>query len=190
VRVIFPLALVGKRTLPVAIAIVLPCVLAACGGGSNHALKPANVVRGPLFRFQAPAGWKAATTSLGVAAARTTARNAAGDARVSVTSFSLVKPYNPKLFTAAAKELDGVAAQLAKQSHSTLSESKTVIVDGRKIRAYRLTVHPANGQPFDERIGFFLLGKSEYQLLCRAPVGSGDPDGACALLYATFKAEP
>jgi hypothetical protein len=31
-----------------------------------------------------------------------------------------------------------------------------------------------------------LQGKREYQLLCRAPAGAGDPDGACALLYASF----
>ena len=58
--------------------------------------------------------------------------------------------------------------------------------DGQKVRAYRLTVKPASGTAFDERIGFVLHGKREYQLLCRAPVGAGDPDGACALLYSTF----
>jgi hypothetical protein len=33
-----------------------------------------------------------------------------------------------------------------------------------------------------------LQGTREYQLFCRAPAGSSDPDGACALLYSSFKA--
>ena len=105
---------------------------------------------------------------------------------MSATAFTLLKPYSPKLFALAAKELDKVAANLAAQAHGTLTESATVTVDGRRIRAYRLTVRPTSGKAYDERIGFVLQGKHEYQLLCRAPAGAGDPDGACALLYASF----
>jgi hypothetical protein len=187
VRVIFPLALVGKRTLPITLALVLPLALAACGGGSKHVQPTANVVvKGPGFRFEAPSGW-ARTTTETAAQARL---DASGQTVVSATVFTLLKPYSPKLFAAAAKELDGVAAKLATQSRSTLSERKTVTVDGRLVRAYRLTAHPPSGPPFDERIGFVLVAKREYQLLCRAPVGSGDPGGACALLYASFKTVP
>ena len=185
-RGIFPLAVVGKRTLPIILAIVLPLGLAACGGGSKSA-KPAgqSLVKGLGIQFAAPAGWTTTTTG-----AALEARPAAGTALVSATAFALLKPYSPSLFARAAKELDRVAAKLAAQSRSSLAESKTITVDGRRVRAHRLTVHPASGPPFDERIGFVLHGKKEYQLLCRAPVGAGDPDGACALLYSSFKIVP
>jgi hypothetical protein len=49
------------------------------------------------------------------------------------------------------------------------------------VRAYR----------YDEgasqiRIGFVLVEKREYQLLCRLPAGGADLDGACALLFDSF----
>jgi hypothetical protein len=176
--------MVGKRTLPLIAVLIAPFALAACGGAAKQA-RPADsaVVKGSGFQFEAPTGWT--TKSSGTSSEAR--RDAGGRTMVSATAFTLLKPYSPKLFDQAAKELDRIAAKLAVQSKSKLSESTTVMVDGKKIRAYRLTVHPASGPSFDERIGFVLLGKREYQLLCRAPVGSGDPSGACALLYATFR---
>jgi hypothetical protein len=192
VRGIFPLVVLGKRdgkrngkkTLPLILAIVLALSLAACGGGSKTGSVAANaVVRGTGFRFEAPPGWRTSRTDASVVVRQ----DAAGGALVSATSFALLKPYSPKLFARAAKELDSVAAKLAAQSHTTIGESQTVSVGGEKVRAYRLTVKPASGTPFDERIGFVLHGKREIQLLCRAPIGASDPDGACALLYSTFR---
>jgi hypothetical protein len=176
--------MVGKRTLPFIVVLAVPFALAACGGASKQG-RPAGgaVVKGLGFQFEAPSGW----TTKSSATSTEARRDAAGRTMVSATAFTLLKPYSPKLFDRAAKELDHVAAKLALQSKSKLSESKTVTVDGKKIRAYRFTVHPASGPSFDQRIGFVLIGKREYQLLCRAPVGSGDPNGACALLYETFK---
>ena len=138
--------------------------------------------RGAGFRFEAPAGWSVQRTRTETAARR----DANGASLVSATAFKLLKPYSPKLFGRAAKELDKVAANLATQAHGALTESATVTVDGKRIRAYRLTVRPASGKAYDERIGFVLEGTREYQLLCRAPRGANDPDGACALLYASF----
>ncbi len=188
----FPLAVLGKRngkrTLPLVLAAIVPLLLVACGGSAKHSQAPAarTVVKGFGFQFQAPAGWKTKSTGMATEARR----DAAGRTSVSATAFTLLKPYSPKLFAKAAKELDGIAAKLAVQSKSKLSESKTIVVDGQRVRAYRLTVHPAAGLPFDERIGFVLLGKREYQLLCRAPVGSADPDGGCGLLYSSFTTTP
>jgi len=81
------------------------------------------------------------------------------------TAFTLLKPYSPKLFPKAAKELDRIAAKLAAQSHSKLSESKTITVDGQTVRAYRLTVHPTSGLSFSvtmvrERSGRYSVGRS------------------------------
>jgi hypothetical protein len=94
-----------------------------------------------------------------------------------VRSFTLVKPYDPTRFGAAAKELDGIAAKLAAAAGTTLTRQETVIVAGRKTRAYR----------FDStRIGFVLIGRTEYQLLCKLAPGGADPGGACALLFSSF----
>jgi len=137
-------------------------------------------VRGPGFQFSVPAGWTVHRSSRTVDARREAAV-------VSATAFTLLKPYSPAGFARAAKELDGVAAKLAAQSRGTVTASATTTVAGTRIRAYRFTGRPATGAPYDERIGFVLRGKREVELLCQASAGSGDPDGACGLLFASFK---
>lgn len=94
-----------------------------------------------------------------------------GGGLVSVTTFPLVKPYDPANFAAAAKELDRVAAQLAKQAGASISQSETVTVANREVRAYRYA---------DKRIGFVLVGKREYQLFCARAAS------ACDLLFSSF----
>jgi hypothetical protein len=100
-----------------------------------------------------------------------------GASRVSVTRYTLQKPYRPALFAAAAKELDGIARKLAAEAGRKLTEKQTVRVDGKRIRAYRFGT---------TRIGFVLVGKREYQLLCELPPNGRDADGACDLLFKSF----
>ena len=135
---------------------------------------------GPGFQLFVPAGWTVRRTLRAVSARR-------GSALVSATAFTLLKPYSPALFSRAARELDGVAADLAAQSKGKLTERATTTVDGMRIRAYRFTGRPPTGAAYEERIGFVLQGKREVQLLCQAASGAGDPDGACALLFASFR---
>jgi hypothetical protein len=94
-----------------------------------------------------------------------------GSALVSVTRFPLLKPYDPGRFPAVAKELDRIAAQLAKQAGGSLAAKETTIVDGQRIRAYRYG---------NKRIGFVLDGRREYQLFC---LQAGE---ACDLLFSSF----
>jgi hypothetical protein len=121
-------------------------------------------VRGNGFTVEVPEGWVVSRPRGAVVARR-------GSGLVSVTAFPLLKAYDPTRFAAAARELDALAARLAKQAGTTLAASETVTVDGQKIRSYRYA---------DKRIGFFLTGKREYQLFCER-AGS-----ACDLLYRTF----
>jgi hypothetical protein len=137
-------------------------------------------VAGPGFEFSVPAGWTVQHTVRAVDAHR-------GSALVSATAFTLVKPYSPALFGKAARELDGVAAKLAAGSNGAVTDRTTTTVDGRRIRAYRLTGRPPKGEAYAERIGFVLEGRREVELLCQAGSGAGDPDGACALLFASFR---
>jgi hypothetical protein len=122
------------------------------------------VVRGPGFSFAVPGGWHTTRTPRAISSSD-------GKARVSVTTYTLQKPYRPALFAAAARELDRVAGQLAANAGQRLTERQTVEVAGRKIRAYRFGTM---------RIGFVLEGRREYQLLCL------DPGAACGLLFETF----
>jgi hypothetical protein len=130
------------------------------------------VLHGAGFRFSVPEAWQSSTAK-GVVAARS------GGAAVSVRTFTLVKRYDPARFDAAAKELDGIAAKLASAAGATLAEKQTTTVGGERIRAYRFA---------STRIGFFLTGRREYQLLCRLAPDGTDRDGACALLFASFSA--
>ena len=99
-----------------------------------------------------------------------------GDDLVSVTRYTLVKPYEPAKFQAAAKELDGIAAQLAARNGGKVTKRETTEVAGRRIRAYTIE---ANGRSM--RIGFVLDDKTEYQLVC-----SGAARTACDLLFSSF----
>jgi hypothetical protein len=128
------------------------------------------VVHGPGFSFSAPASWSTSRTERAVLVRD-------GESRVSVTTYTLQKPYRRALFAAAAKELDGVAAKLAAAAGGTLRQKQTINVAGEKIRAYR----------FDAtRIGFVLVGRREYQLLCELSATSQDTGNACALLFKSF----
>jgi len=166
-----------------AFVLIVPLLAASCGGSSTkNSRVAAHVVRGPGFQFSVPEGWTVHRSVRTLEARREAAL-------VSATAFTLIKPYAPELFAQAVKELDGVAAKLAAESNGTLTASATTTVDGTRIRAYRFTGRPAKGAPYDERIGFLLQGKREVELLCQATAGSGDPDGACALLFSSFRLE-
>jgi hypothetical protein len=160
--------LLVRAVLPLALLFIL----SACGGGMQPKASSTRVLRGQGFTFSVPAAWRA-SVGTGVVAARR------GSAAVSVRTFRLVKRYDPAHFGAAAKELDGIAEKLAAEAKTSLAGKETTTVGGQKIRAYTYGT---------TRIGFFLAGRREYQLLCRLGPGRRDSDGACALLFSTFSA--
>lgn len=125
-------------------------------------------MRGPGFRFEAPAGWSV------VRAGRSTQARS-GAALVSVTTFPLARPYEPSLWSKVLPELDRVARELAAREDGRLEHARTEEIAGRKARVYDIARAGA-----DERIAFVLDGRREYQLFCRSP---GDP---CDGLLASF----
>ncbi|HET7566422.1 MAG TPA: hypothetical protein VFJ91_00395 [Gaiellaceae bacterium] len=181
-RAVVPEASGWKRF---AVLLIVPLFAAACGssgGASTTASASARTVTGPGFRFSVPAGWRVRHDAQG-ANARSPGNPAA---LVSAATFRLGKTYAPADFAAATKELDGVAARLARAAGGTVTESETTTVDGRKVRAYRFDAKPNGAGAYADRVGFVLAGKREVQLLCQAPADAGDPDGACALLFSSF----
>ena len=127
------------------------------------------MVSGPGFTVSVPTGWAVRKNGKSLVATR-------GDGLVSVTRYTLLKPYEPSKFQAAAKELDGIAAQLAAKNGGKVTKRETVEVAGRKTRAYTFE---ADGRWM--RIAFVLDDKTEYQLVC-----SGDARTACDLLFSSF----
>ena len=101
---------------------------------------------------------------------------AGGGSVVSVTVFSLRKPYTPALFHRASVELDRVAGKLVADSHGRLTESVTTTLAGQKARAYRYST-----AAYEARIGFVLAGRREYELFCR---DAKNP--VCDQLFASF----
>jgi hypothetical protein len=165
---------------------MVPLLASSCGGSAPpKATGPSHRVVGAGFSFSAPEGWTDTQTGATVVVRQP---GQTEGPLVSATAYRLAKPYSAALFSKAARELDGVAAKLAQASGGTVTESVTTTVDGQKIRAYRFTAHPSGKPSTDDRIGFLLEGRHEYQLLCRVPAGAGDPDGACALLFGSFAA--
>jgi hypothetical protein len=128
------------------------------------------VLHGTGFSFSVPKAWRSTISERIV-------RAASGRSEVSVQTFPLLKPYRPEQFAAVTKELDRDAQQLAAQAGKPLEARETTTVAGLKIRAYRYGT---------TRIGFVLVDKLEYQLLCRLGSGGSDPDGACAMLFSSF----
>jgi hypothetical protein len=177
-RALFPRAGVWKLSLLTIVALLA----VGCGSSPAPQRTATKVVRGASFRFSAPVGWRVRHTSSSVAA-----ESADGPVTmVSVSESRLEKPYTPSGFAQAAPELDRVAASLARQLGGRVTASRTTTVAGLRVRAYRLTARDANGRRLDDRIAFVLSGTRELQLLCQAPAGSGDPGGACALLFSSL----
>lgn len=131
-------------------------------------------MRGQGFRFEAPAGWAVARKTDGVSAS-------SGDIDLLQTQrFTLEKPYRPAIFAKAARELDGVAAQIAVQNHGHVEMRATRQVGGRKTRYYRIAYGPGK----TEEIAFVLVDRNEYQVLCRRAAAA--PDTNCAQLFSSF----
>ena len=145
-------------------------ILAGCGGSSQ---KNAQVVRGNGFHFEAPAGWH-------VSKARTSAAAALDSQLVQVTTFPLIRPYDSSLFAKVRRELDARMQAVAEQLHGKVTGSRTVTAGG--IRSHNYDV-AAGGD--DVEYTFVLIGRREYQLLCRRP--SSASDAPCAQLLKSFE---
>jgi hypothetical protein len=152
------------------VPLALLFILSGCGGGTPSETVSTRVLHGPGFSFSVPRHWQTSVSSRAASAVR-------GRALVSVQTFPLLKRYDPARFDAATKELDGIARKLAAEAGGQVKEMETATVDGRKIRVYTYD---------STKIGFFLVDKREYQLLCRLGAGGSDTDGACSLLFSSF----
>lgn len=163
-------------------AAAVALAVTGCGGGSKPAATTAaaaeQTVKGAGYSFAAPTGWQTAATARGVSA------TGPGQSLLSVAVYKLVKKYDPKRFEAAAKELDGVAAELAQGRKGKVTASDTVTVAGIPSRSYRIAYALA-GAPVEQQVTFVLRDTTEWLLVCRR--AAVDPDGDCTRFLATFQ---
>jgi hypothetical protein len=146
-------------------------ILAGCGGSSAPQAQ-LQTLKGPGFTFQAPGSWTRSHTRREVSATH-------DSELVQVATFPLVKPYTDALFDRVAKELSVRMKGVARQSHGTITATRTVEVDGSRSHAYDVTV----ADHVDEYT-FVLDGMHEHQLLCRRL--SSDRAAFCATLVTSF----
>jgi hypothetical protein len=167
--------IVTSRLIPRRMLYKLPfagavLILAGCGGSSEP---KAQLVRGPGFRFEAPAGWKVERTERQVSATHESER-------VQVATFPLLKPYRTALYDLVAKELKARMAQVATQVHGTIAGTKTVMAGGIRSHSYEVQV----GDNVEEYT-FVLRGMREVQLLCRRKAASSETP--CKRLISEFE---
>jgi hypothetical protein len=148
----------------------LAALVAACGSSSPAASTQRVDAAG--FRFQAPSGWSVERTRLAVTAAH-------GGELVQVSTFPLTKRYRAALYEKVGPELRAQLERAAAPVHGKVEEAGDVTVDGVRAHVYRLRV----GDRVDEYT-FVLVGRREYQLLCRAPEAGAAP---CRQLQETFE---
>lgn len=129
-------------------------ILAGCGG-SGEPKAQWQPVKGPTFRFDAPAGWQVRTQGR-----RTFATH--DSELVQVATFALVHAYNVKLFARVESELAARMATVARQTGGKVIGHSVVTPAGIRSHSYAVRV----GDHVDEYT-FVLRAKREYQLLCR-----------------------
>ncbi len=147
-------------------------ILAGCGG-SGEPKAQTQLVEGRGFRFSAPAGWQVERSVRGAAASH-------DSELVQVSTFPLVRRYTDSLFDRVAHELTLRMTTIARETGGTLTGTKTVTAGGVKSHRYDVEV---DGHV--DQYTFVLVGKREYQLLCRVRTGSSD--AVCSDLLTSFR---
>jgi hypothetical protein len=158
-----------RVALPMAAGAVLSVIVAGCGG--SPAAKPQRV-SATGYHFDAPASWRVVRTRIAVTAD-------AGDDLVQVSAFPLAKPYRASLFDRVAPELQAQLGKAAASVGGKIEDAGDVTAGGVRSHVFRVRV----GDHVDEYT-FVLVGRREFQLLCRAKeVGSA----ACKQLQTSFE---
>jgi hypothetical protein len=165
-----------KRAALLCASLALLTLAAACGGGDGAKRESAGrLIAGRGFEFNAPSDWESTITS------RAAVVKQDAVTLVSVTVLPLVKPYRAQLFPRVVGELDRVARELAGRLQGRVTERRTIVVAGGRVRQYQIT----HGELVD-RLTFVLRRKQEFLLTCRWRKQDGQP-AACAQLAASFR---
>jgi hypothetical protein len=130
------------------LVLLLVVAVAGCGGGDEG--EDIQTVTGSGYAFQAPGDWE-------VVRAGRTVTASDGDDAVSVTLFSLDRPFRPALWRQVRRELDRVTGELARRLGATVDQRRDRRVGGRPARVYRLS----GASDGTSRLAFVLDGRRE-----------------------------
>jgi hypothetical protein len=158
-----------QAVLWVAAGALVAVMVAGCGGSSAP---KAQRVSASGYRFSAPRGWRVVRTRLAVTAS-------GGDDLVQVSAFPLAKRYHPSLFAKVAPELEAQLGKATATVGGTVERAGAVRAAGVRSHVFRVAV----GGHVDEYT-FVLVGRREYQLLCRSKRAGA---AACRQLQASFE---
>jgi hypothetical protein len=165
-----------KRAILLCGSLALVTLAAGCGGGGSARQEPGGrLISGRGFEFNAPSDW------VPTLAPRAAVVKRDAVTLVSVTVLPLVKPYRPQLFPRVIGELDRLAGELAGRLQGRVTERRSIIVAGGRVRQYQIT----HGE-FVDRLTFVLRGKQEFLLTCRWRKQDGEP-AACPQLASSFR---
>jgi hypothetical protein len=156
-------------------AVLVLVLLGTAGcGGSGEAQE--RTIHGADYSFSAPMDWQVARSAREL-------RASSGISVVSVTRFPLLRTYRPALWPRVVPELDRAADAVARQQTGTVTQRATVQIAERNARHYQVA-YEHEGRRLVEELGFVLVGKTEFLLLCRYE--RGGETAACDRLLATF----
>jgi hypothetical protein len=174
---VYPQRILRKRAILLSASLVLLTLAAGCGGGGGGAKteQSGRLITGRGFAFSAPSDWSPSLASRAAVVKRDAVT------LVSVTVLPLVKPYRPGLFPQVVIELDRVARELAGRLQGRVTERRTIVVAGRRVRQYQIT-----HADLVDRLTFVLRGKQEFLLTCRWRKQDGEP-AACPQLTSSFR---
>jgi hypothetical protein len=158
-----------QAMLPIAAGGLVALMVAGCGGS---AAPKSQRVSASGYRFTAPAGWRVVRTRLAVTVD-------GGDELVQVSSFPLARPYRAALFAKVVPELKAQLGKATAPVGGTVERAGAVTAAGVRAHVFRVTV----GDRVDEYT-FVLVGRREYQLLCRSKQANAD---ACRQLQTSFE---
>ena len=166
-----------KRVILLCASLALLTLAAGCGGGggSTEATSGGRLITGREFEFSAASDW------VPTLAARSAVVKRDAVTLVSVTVLPLVKPYRPQLFPRVVGELDRVSRELAGRLKGRVTERRTVVVAGGRVRQYQIT-----HAEFVDRLTFVLRKRQEFLLTCRWRKTDGEP-AACPQLASSFR---
>jgi len=166
-----------KRVILLCATLASVTLAAGCGGGGGGSTgrEPGRLITGRGFEFRAPSDWVATMAPRAAVVKRDAVT------LVSVTVLPLVKPYRTQLFPRVVGELDRLAGELAGRLQGRVTERRTIIAAGERVRQYEI----AHGE-FVDRLTFVLRGKQEFLLTCRWRKQDGEP-AACPQLASSFR---
>jgi hypothetical protein len=115
-----------------------------------------------------------------------------GEDKVVVAQFKLPKPFRPRLWPKAKRELRKLAETIAVQTSpgAKVAAPEETTLAGQRALSFDVT-YERSGKARVDRLVFLLVGQREFQVTCSISLEDRAPgDAPCAQLRRTFRLRP